>query len=223
MVAGSDYEHTEQQLLREDARQYDASYWDSRVMSPSSLLFYLGINKKVPNLKHHNLFFDADFDQHAKEIYGTPKWPTNPLFYACVPSKTDSTVAPEGYENIFLLMPLAPGINDTEELREKYFNLFIKRIEQRTGEPISNNIVVKRSYAINNFKADYHSFKGNAYGLANTLMQTAVLKPKMKSKKVSNLFFTGQLTVPGPGVPPSIISGQMVAGEIERLIQKGKL
>ncbi len=223
VVAAGDYEHIEQRLLHEDFRQYDETYWESRVMSPSSLLFYLGVNKKVPNLKHHNLFFDADFDTHAKEIYGTPQWPTNPLFYACVPSKTDASVAPEGCENIFLLMPLAPGIEDTDALREKYFNIFLERLEARAGEPIRNNIVVKRSYAISDFKADYHSFKGNAYGLANTLMQTAVFKPKMKSTKVNNLFFTGQLTVPGPGVPPSIISGQIVASEIEKLVAHGKL
>ncbi len=223
VVAGSDYEHTEQICLDPAARQYDSEYWDSRVMSPSSLLFFLGVNRTIPNLQHHNLFFDTDFEQHANEIYKSPQWPSNPLFYACAPSKTDKTVAPEGCENLFLLMPLAPGINDTEALREKYFNLFIKRLEQRTGVSIHPHIVVKRSYAINDFKADYHSFKGNAYGLANTLMQTAIFKPKMKSPKVRNLFYTGQLTVPGPGVPPSIISGQMVASEIKRQCEAGLL
>jgi len=217
VVAGCDYEHAEQTLLEKDKRKYNARYWNSREMSPSSLLFYIGVNKKLPNLKHHNLFFDADFDAHAAEIYDTPKWPSNPLFYVCVPSKTDDSVAPEGCENLFLLMPLAPGIEDNEALREKYFNKILKRLESRIGEQIHKNIVLRRSYAINDFVADYHSFKGNAYGLANTLMQTAFLKPKMKSNKVSNLFFTGQLTVPGPGVPPSIISGQIVANEIQKM------
>ena len=189
-------------------------------MSPSSLLFYIGVNKKIPNLLHHNLFFDEDFETHANEIYDQPKWPTAPLFYACVSSKTDSSVAPESSENLFLLMPLAPGIEDTEELREKYFQMMMKRLEQRSGEPIAQNIVLKRSFCIKDFQKDYHSFKGNAYGLANTLMQTAILKPKMKSAKVKNLFYTGQLTVPGPGVPPSIISGQMVAKEVNRQIEE---
>jgi phytoene desaturase len=218
VVAGSDYEHTEQNLLSEENRQYDSNYWDNRVMSPSSLLFYVGVNKTIPNLLHHNLFFDADFDQHAKEIYEQPMWPQNPLFYVCCPSKTDGSVAPIGSENLFILMPLAPGIEDSEAIREKYFNVFVERLEQRTGEPFKQNIVLKRSYAISDFKKDYHSFKGNAYGLANTLLQTAFLKPKMKSKKVKNLLFTGQLTVPGPGVPPSIISGQMAANEIGKMI-----
>jgi len=166
------------------------------------------------------LFFDADFEQHAKEIYQAPQWPTNPLFYACAPSKTDSTVAPKGCENIFLLMPLAPGIEDNEILRERYFNMIIERIEKRTGETIRENIVVKRSYCVKDFQKDYHSYKGNAYGLSNTLMQTALLKPKMVSAKVKNLFYTGQLTVPGPGVPPAIISGQIAAREINNRIEK---
>lgn len=218
IVAGSDYNHTEQTLLDKPYRAYDNTYWENRTMSPSSLLFYLGVNKKVKNLLHHNLFFDADFDQHANEIYDTPKWPTQPLFYACVPSKTDARVAPDGMENIFLLMPLAPGIEDSEQLREEYFTRMMDRLEARTGEKVRGHIVVKRSYCIKDFERDYNSFKGNAYGLANTLSQTAVFKPKMISPKVKNLFYTGQLTVPGPGVPPAIISGQIVAGEIEKRI-----
>lgn len=219
VIAGSDYEHTEQKLLDKEYRRYNSQYWNKRVMSPSSLLFYVGVNKNIPNLLHHNLFFDADFDQHANEIYNQPKWPHNPLFYVCCPSKTDDSVAPAGCENLFILMPLAPGIEDHEEIREKYFNVFVERLERRTGEPFKQNIVVKRSYAISDFKKDYHSFKGNAYGLANTLLQTAFLKPKMKSKKVKNLLFTGQLTVPGPGVPPSIISGQIAAKEVSKMIK----
>lgn len=218
-IAGSDYHHTEQLLLDKENREYDSSYWDRRTMSPSSLLFYIGINKPLPNLLHHNLFFDADFEQHAQEIYAEPKWPTSPLFYACVPSKTDSAVAPLGMENLFLLMPLAPGLKDTTILREKYFSLMLERLERKTGEILTGHIVVKRSYCVNDFEKDYNSFKGNAYGLANTLRQTAILKPKMISPRVKNLFFTGQLTVPGPGVPPSIISGQIVAKEINRRIE----
>ena len=183
-------------------------------MAPSSLLFYLGIDRKIPNLLHHNLFFDRDFELHAKEIYKKPNWPADPLFYACVPSITDDSVAPEGMENLFLLIPVAPGLEDTEEIREKYFQQLMDRLQVQTGVDIRKHIVYKRSYAHRNFMEDYHAFKGNAYGLANTLMQTAYLKPKLKSKKVDNLYFTGQLTVPGPGVPPSLISGNVVAKEI---------
>lgn len=216
ILSTADYHHTESMLLEARYHSYSPSYWDKRVMAPSSLLFYLGVNKKIPTLDHHNLFFDKDFNLHAEEIYTKPKWPTDPLFYVCSPSQTDPSVAPEGHENLFLLIPLAPDLKDTESLREEYFNRIIARLEERTGENISHHIVYKKSYCINNFKEDYNAFKGNAYGLANTLMQTAFLKPKMKSKKIKNLYYAGQLTTPGPGVPPSIVSGEVAA----RLIAK---
>ena len=211
LVSSADYHHTESKLLDKHHRSYDESYWNKRVMAPSSLLFYLGLNKKLSGLYHHNLFFDKDFDLHAKEIYTNPKWPTDPLFYVCCPSVSDGSVAPDGCENIFLLIPLAPDIDDDEKTREYYFQKIIKRLEERTGENILGHIIHKKSYCIDNFKKDYNAFKGNAYGLANTLMQTAFLKPKMKSKKLTNLYYAGQLTTPGPGVPPSIVSGEVVA------------
>ena len=213
VITGADYEHTDQQLIAEPHRNYDRKYWDSRTMSPSSLLFYIGINRKIAGIKHHNLFFDEDFEQHAKEIYTNPQWPEKPLFYVCCPSKSDSSVAPENCENLFFLMPLAPGLEDSETLRDQYFEVLLNRFEKITGESIKDAIMVKRSYAMNDFKADYHSFKGNAYGLANTLRQTAFFKPAMRAKHIKNLLYTGQLTVPGPGVPPALISGQVAAGE----------
>jgi phytoene desaturase len=219
VVAAADYEHVDQQLTEKKLRNYSDKYWDSRTMSPSSLLFYLGTNKKIEGVLHHNLFFDEDFDVHAEEIYTNPKWPSKPLFYASCPSKTDPTIAPEGGENLFFLMPIAPGLTDSEEMREKYYQLMMDRFEKMIGQSVRDSVVLKRSYALEDFKADYHSFKGNAYGLANTLAQTAFFKPRMRSKAVKNLFFTGQLTVPGPGVPPSIISGQVVAKEIEKFLK----
>ncbi|MDB5156114.1 MAG: crtI [Mucilaginibacter sp.] len=220
VIAGADYEHVDQHLLDEPYRNYTKKYWDSRTMSPSSLLFYIGLNKKVKGTQHHNLFFDADFEQHAKDIYTSPKWPDNPLFYVCCPSKTDSTVAPEGCENLFFLMPVAPGLADNNQIRERYLELMLSRFEAITGENIRDSVIVKRSYALNDFKADYYSFKGNAYGLANTLSQTAFFKPAMRNKHVENLLYTGQLTVPGPGVPPAIISGQIVAKEAMEYLRK---
>ena len=216
VIAGADYHHVEQHLLPPTARRYSEAYWDKRVMAPSSLIYYLGINKKIDHLLHHNLIFDSDFGQHAKEIYESPQWPSDPLFYVSVPSKTDHTVAPEGCENIFLLMPVAPGLSDDESIREKYFNLMMSKLEHLTGVNIKEHVIYKRSYAHANFIEDYNSFKGNAYGLANTILQTANLKPSIENKKVKNLFYTGQLTVPGPGVPPSLISGQVVAKELIR-------
>ena len=214
VIAGADYHHIDQEVIESPYRNYSASYWDKRTMAPSSLLFYLGIDKKLTGLQHHNLFFDEDFGQHAIEIYDQPQWPSKPLFYVSCPSVTDHLVAPEGKENVFILIPVAPGIEDTPAIREKYFDMAMQRLETLTNQSIKQHIIFKRSYAHQNFMEDYNSFKGNAYGLANTLMQTALLKPSLKSKKLNNLFFTGQLTVPGPGVPPSLISGEVVAKEV---------
>ena len=215
VVASADYHHVET-LLGDAHRNYNEAYWDKRVMAPSSLLFYLGISKRIPRLKHHNLFFDRDFSVHSEEIYTNPAWPQDPLFYASAPSVTDPTVAPEGCENIFLLIPVAPDLVDTEEVREKYFDQLMDRLEAYTGTSIREHIVFKRSYAHQDFMSDYHAFKGNAYGLANTLMQTAILKPSLKNKHLDNMYYTGQLTVPGPGVPPSLISGLVVASEVDQ-------
>lgn len=214
IVASADYHHVEQQLIPEKYRKYKQTYWDKRVLAPSSLLFYVGLNKKLKGLLHHTLFFDEDFSLHAKEIYEDPKWPTSPQFYISCPSHTDPSVSPEGYENLLILIPVAPGLNDEETIREKYFDLVIDRLEKITGEQVRSHIVYKRTYAHNDFIADYNAYKGNAYGLANTLMQTANLKPSIINKKINNLFYAGQLTVPGPGVPPSIISGQVAAREL---------
>ncbi|AQG81603.1 phytoene desaturase family protein [Spirosoma montaniterrae] len=214
VVAGADYNHVETALVDPANRNYDDAYWKKRVMAPSSLLFYLGVNKRVPRLRHHNLFFDEDFKQHAHEIYEDPQWPTKPLFYASAPSKTDPSVAPDGCENLFLLIPVAPDLADDETTRERYYHMIMERLEAYVGEDVRSHVVYKRSYAHRDFKSDYNAFRGNAYGLANTLRQTALLKPALKNKKVNNLFYTGQLTVPGPGVPPSLISGLVVADEV---------
>jgi phytoene desaturase len=216
VLSGADYHHTET-LIPKSLRQYSEKYWESRTFAPSSLLFYVGFDKKIKNAEHHTLFFDVDFAVHATEIYDDPKWPEDPLFYANFPSMTDSSAAPEGKEAGFFLIPLAPGLEDTPELREKYFNIIINRFEELTNQDVKNYVIFKESFCVNDFVEAYNSYKGNAYGLANTLLQTAFLRPKLKSKKVENLFFTGQLTVPGPGVPPALISGKLVAGLIEKL------
>lgn len=216
VVAGADYHHVEQQLLDAPLRRYDEKYWSRRTMAPSSLLFYLGVDKRLDNLLHHNLFFDEDFGRHAVEIYDKPQWPSKPLFYVSAPSVTDPSVAPPGKENLFALIPVAPGLDDNEATREHYYNVLMGRLERLTGQEIRSHVVYKRSFAHNDFVKEYHAFRGNAYGLANTLMQTAFLKPKMRSKKVANLFYTGQLTTPGPGVPPSLISGEVAAKEIAK-------
>lgn len=208
VLSGADYHHTET-LLNEDEKQYSEKYWSKKTFAPSSLLFYVGFDKKVENVSHHTLFFDTDFELHAKEIYDNPKWPSDPLFYANFTSITDKTSAPEGKEAGFFLIPLAPGIEDTEALREEYFHKILDRFETLTNQEVKKHVLFKRSFCVKDFKQEYNSYKGNAYGMANTLLQTAFLRPKIKSSKVKNLYFTGQLTVPGPGVPPALISGKI--------------
>lgn len=218
ILAAADYHHVDTKLIDHGNASYTQNYWDTRVMSPSALIYYLGVNKRLEGLLHHNLFFDADFKIHSEEIYDTKIWPTNPLFYVCCPSKTDPGVAPEGCENMFILIPLAAGIDDIEEKRAALFDLVMGRLEKRLGEDVRKHIIYQRSYCLSDFERDYHSFRGNAYGLANTLFQTAFLKPAIRSKKVTNLYFAGQLTVPGPGVPPTIISGQVAAAELMKCL-----
>ena len=215
VLSGADYHHTET-LLPSENRQYSEAYWNKKTFAPSSLLFYVGFDKKLENVCHHNLFFDSDFEKHAVEIYDHPEWPSEPLFYANFTSLTNKETAPEGCENGFFLIPIAPDLEDTEEVREIYFEKIISRFELITKQSVRKNIIFKKSFCVKDFKSEYNSYKGNAYGMANTLLQTAVLRPKLKSKKVKNLYFTGQLTVPGPGVPPALISGKLVSQLIKK-------
>ncbi|HBU77711.1 MAG TPA: phytoene desaturase [Muricauda sp.] len=219
VVSGADYHHSET-LLDKKYRQYSEEYWDRKTYAPSSLLFYIGFDKKLINIEHHNLFFDTDFEKHAQEIYDNPQWPSNPLFYANFPSVTDASMAPEGNETGFFLVPIAPGLEDTPQLRDQYFDIVMDRFEKLTHQSVKKSVIFKESFCVNDFVEQYNSYKGNAYGLANTLSQTAFLRPNLKSSKVKNLFFTGQLTVPGPGVPPSLISGKLVADLIIKEVNK---
>ena len=219
VISGADYHFTEKSLLPSMYQSYSDSYWSKRVMAPSCLMYYVGLNKKLKQPVHHSLFFDLPFEQHGKEIYKNPQWPAEPLFYVSVSSVTDSSVAPSGHENIVFLIPVAAGLEgDSEELREKYFQIIAKRMEKHTGESILDSVVYKKTYSVSDFVHDYNSFKGNAYGLANTLRQTAIFRPSCQSKKIKNLFYTGQLTVPGPGVPPSLISGEVVAKQVIKVL-----
>ena len=214
IVASADYHHIEKHLLPPKSRNYSNNYWDKRTFAPSCLIFYIGLNKKLEDIHHHTLFFDKNLDAHSREIYKNPRWPEQPLFYVCCPSRSDDSVAPPGHENLFLLMPIAPGLEDTEALRDKYFEILMDRLESHLKQEIRPHIDYKKSYCVNDFITDYNAFKGNAYGLANTLRQTAFLKPRIRNQKIKNLFYCGQLTVPGPGVPPSIISGKIAAEQL---------
>lgn len=214
VISAADYHHTDQHLIPKHLSNYTPEYWDKRLLAPTCLLYFVGIDKKISGLEHHNLFFEDNFDRHARAIYETVSLPEQPLFYVCCPSKTDESVAPAGKENLFILIPIAPGLEVTEEDKKRYFEETIGRLEQHCKTSIKEHVISYTDYSGKNFTQEYHAYKGNAYGLANTLMQTAVLKPAIKNKNISNLYYTGQLTVPGPGVPPAIISGQVVADYI---------
>jgi phytoene desaturase len=217
VISSADYHFTETRLLPPSHRSYSQRYWEKRVMAPSCLMYYIGLNKKLKQPVHHSLFFDVPFDKHGEEIYKQPQWPTEPLFYMSVSSISDLHAAPPGHENIVLLVPVAAGLEgDTEALREKYFDMIVRRMEKHLGESIRKEMVFRKTYSVTDFVYDYNSFRGNAYGLANTLRQTAIFRPSCRSRKVRNLFYTGQLTVPGPGVPPSLVSGEVVAKQVNK-------
>ena len=210
IVSSADYHFTET-LLDAPYRNYSEKYWQKKVFAPSALLYYVAIDKKLTGLTHHTLFFDTDFTLHAETIYDSGSWPADPLFYGSFPSITDSSLAPEGKECAIFLIPIAPGLKESEQVREQYYNQIMDRLERLTGQEVRKHVLFWESYGVRDFVKDYHSYKGNAYGLANILTQTAFLKPKMENRRVGNLLYTGQLTVPGPGIPPSIISGKVVA------------
>ena len=219
VISAADYHFTETKLLEPVHQSYDAAYWSKKIMAPSCLMYYVGLNKKLKQVEHHSLFFDVPFEQHGEEIYKKPGWPTEPLFYASVSSLSDGQSAPAGQESLVLLVPVAAGLTgDNEELRDKYFKMIMKRMETHTGQSIMDSVIYKKTFSVSDFTREYHSFRGNAYGLANTLMQTSVFRPSCRSKKLHNLFYTGQLTVPGPGVPPCLISGEIVAKLVHRII-----
>lgn len=220
VIAAADYHHVESQLLPSSYRNYSESYWGRRTFAPSCLIFYIGLKKRIRSIRHHTLFFDGDFDGHSEAIYKDAKWPDRPLFYVCCASQTDETVAPPGHENLFLLMPIAPGLEDSEDLRKHYFTIMMERLEGHCGESLLPYIDFTLGYSVKDFVTDYHSYKGNAYGLANTLRQTALLKPKVQNRKIGNLFYAGQLTVPGPGVPPALVSGKISAGLLIKYLKQ---
>jgi phytoene desaturase len=213
VISGADYAHTEK-LINPDEKNYSENYWQKRVFAPSSFLYYVAFDKKVPDLQHHNLFFDTDFGQHAVEIYDEPQLPKKPLFYANFSSKTDLDLCPEGKEIGFFLIPVAVDLEDNQQIHDEYFEMIMERIEKNTGLDLRNSVIFKKSFGVQDFKDRYNSCRGNAYGLANTLLQTSILRPSIDNKKIKNLFYTGQLTVPGPGVPPALISGKVVTDYI---------
>lgn len=215
VIADADYPHVEMDLLDEKNRTYNEKYWEKKVIAPSSLLIYLGLKGRINGLKHHNLFLAKNWNEHFDSIFKNHNsWPDNPSYYVGCPSKTDDTVAPNGCENIFVLVPVAAGLKDDDKIREEYFNKTISHMEKTLGENIFDKIIEKRIFSHRDFSLYYNAYKGTALGMAHTLFQTAVFRPKHKSKKVSNLYYVGHFTHPGVGMPMAMISAEIVHGEI---------
>jgi phytoene desaturase len=214
VVANADYHHVETMLLAPDERQYGDSYWRSRVIAPSAFLVYLGLDTRLDRLAHHNLFLQHDWQRHFNSIFKQPEWPDQPSYYVCAPSKTDPGVAPEGGENLFVLVPVAAGLEDTVAARDALEGLVLADLEQHLGRPVGPHTVVSRTFAHRDFESRYNAYKGTALGLAHTLRQTAVFRPRQKSSKVGGLYFSGHYTHPGVGVPMTLISSELVAEEI---------
>ncbi len=214
VIVNADYAYADMNLLEKRHRSYSDRYWNKRKIAPSAYLIYLGLNKRLKSFTHHNLYFDKNWNEHFTQIFKNPIWPDNPSYYVSCTSKTDNSVAPKGCENVFILVPVAAGLEDTPQLREKYFDKIITHIEKLTGESIKDSIIVKRIFAHNDFSQRYNAYKGTALGLAHTLRQTAIFRPSQKSKKVKNLYYTGHYNHPGIGVPMVIISSQILADNI---------
>ena len=212
VVVNADYPHSELELLDEQHRTYDEGYWESRVIAPSALVLYVGIDRGLEMLQHHNLYLAEDWDKGFDTLFDPKKaaWPETPSYYVNVTSKTDDTVSPEGGETLFVLVPLAAGLEDTPELREKYYSKVMGHLEGLAGEPIMGREVVKRIYCVDDFRRDYNAYKGTALGLTHTLRQTALFRPSHRSRKVDNLYYTGHYTHPGIGMPMAIISSQIL-------------
>lgn len=210
VLANADYAHAENDLLDDADRSYKGRYWEKAVLAPSMLIAYLGINGKVDGLEHHNLYFADDWDAHFSSVFDRPAWPDDACFYLSAASKTDARAAPPGKENLFLLVPVAPGLADDDRTREAFFEQMMDRVESVTGQEIRSRIEVKRLFSQRDFTADYHALKGTALGLAHTLSQTAVFRPSMRSKRVKGLYFSGQYTHPGVGVPMTLIASEVV-------------
>jgi len=214
VVVNADYAWAETHLLDKKYQTYSEKYWDKRKIAPSAYLLFLGLDKQLRSFTHHNLYFHPQWDEHFDDIFKNPQWPDKFSYYVSCISKTDSTTAVEGGENVFVLIPVAAGLDDTEETREAYFNKTIDHMEKLAGENIRDHILVKRIFAHNDFSSRYNAYKGTALGLAHTLKQTAIFRPRHQSKKVKNLYYTGHYNHPGIGVPMVIISSQILADTV---------
>lgn len=214
VISDADYAQVELNLLSDHDRSISKKQWERKAISPTVMRFFLGFDKKLPFLKQHTFFFDTDWQKHFDAVYRNPGWVEKPLFYVHAPSVTDPSVAPAGHESFYVLIPFAPGLEDDAELAERYYNGVMDRIEELSGENLRKHQVFRQDIKISDFKQCCNAYKGAAFGLGQTLLQTAYFRPTNKSRKLDNLYYCGMYTTPGTGVTMSTISGVMTAQRI---------
>lgn len=219
VLSNADYRHTESLIDRKRLRQYPDLYWNTRSLAPSAFILYLGVRGKIQELVHHNLIFSQNWGGAFKELTTKPTWPRDPSLYICVPSKTDPAVAPDGDENLFVLLPIAPGLYETKDSREAYGNFILDYIQKYLGTHFADRIVVRETFSVSDFAARYNAQKGTALGLAHTMLQTSVFRPPNRSRRIGNLYFVGANTTPGIGVPMCLISAHLVHDQISVSVQ----
>lgn len=224
VISNADMWFTETKMLEPKWRTFSDRYWKKRVMAPSAFIMYLGVSEKLPNLAHHNLLFSEDWRKNFDDIYKDPCLPGEPSLYLCAPSVTDDSVADAGKENLFVLVPIASGLEIGESERESYADRILSLMESEMGLPgLREKIEYKRIYTVENFAADYNAFKGSALGLAHTLMQTAIFRPKNYSKKVKGLYYVGAGTNPGIGTQICLISAELAYKRVHGITSAGPL
>lgn len=214
VVSNADYAFTETELLPDKYTTHDRDYWESKTYAPSAFLMYFGVDDELENLEHHSLVLPEDWNPHFEKIFDNPDLPDDPAYYICNPSETDDSVAPEGESAIFVLVPIAAELELNEEKREKFRKAVLEDIAENTGEDLRGKINYEKIFAGEEFKEKYNSFNGTALGIAHTLRQTSVFRPKQRSKKMKGLYYTGQYTNPGIGMPMCLISGEHAAEKV---------
>ncbi|MEP7214383.1 MAG: phytoene desaturase family protein [Acidobacteriota bacterium] len=224
VISNADMWFTETRMLDKKWQTHPQKYWDKKVMAPSAFIIYLGVNEKLPDLAHHNLLFSEDWRKNFDDIYKDPQLPAEPSLYVCAPSVTDDSVAPAGKENLFVLVPIASDLEISEKLKAEYTEKVLEIIEREMNLPgLREKIEYKRVYTVEDFAADYNSFKGTALGLAHTIWQTAIFRPKNYSKKVKNLFYVGAGTNPGIGTQICLISAELAYKRVHGIKSAGPL
>jgi phytoene desaturase len=211
VVSDADYAYTEQSLIAPENRQQDESYWEDRTYAPSAFLLYLGVAGDLDKLAHHSLVLPTNWDAHFEAIFDDPAWPDDPAYYLCAPSVTDDSVAPEGCSALFALVPVAPGLEDSEAVRDAFRDQLLDDVAANTGVDLRERILVEESFSVSDFASRYNAREGTALGLAHTLRQTGPLRPSHRSSALEGLYYTGAYTTPGIGVPMCLISGQHAA------------